>query len=228
MSFTSKIQKRFLSFSAFIFIRVLINIWQWTCRIEVKGPLLETLKGDEPVILTCWHQDMIFNYAYLLKINPRRKIATIVSHSEDGDLAASVIQKLGAIVVRGSSSRGGREALGGLTRTVLREKAIGMIVCDGPKPPGRIVKPGILLLARKSGCPIMAIRSWSDRGFLFKKSWSKLHVVFPFSRVVIWSAAPLSIPTNTKKPEMLTFRLHIEKGLNDMADLSESHFKQPD
>jgi len=226
LSITSKIKKRLLSFSAFIFIRVLIKIWQWTCRIEVKGSLLETLKGDKPVLLTCWHQDMILNYAYLLKINPRRKIATIVSHSEDGDLAASVIENLGAIVVRGSSSRGGREALGGLTRIVLEEKAVGMIVCDGPKPPGRIVKPGILLLARKSGCPIMAIRSWSDHGFLFKKSWSKLWAVFPFSQVTIWSAPPLSIPTDTKKTEMLTFRSCIEKGLNDMADLSENYFKK--
>lgn len=224
MSKTSKIKKHLLSFSAFIFIRVLIKIWQWTCRIEVKGPLLDTLKEDKPVILTCWHQDMIFNYAYLLKINPRRKIATIVSHSEDGDLAATVIQKLGAIVVRGSSSRGGREALGALTRVVLREKAVGMIVCDGPKPPGRIVKPGILLLARKSGYPIMQIRSWSDRGFLFKKSWSRLHMVFPFSRVILWSAPPLFIPADTKRPELETFRLRIEEGLNDMADLSEDYF----
>ncbi|MFQ5580379.1 MAG: lysophospholipid acyltransferase family protein [Nitrospiria bacterium] len=226
MSFSSKIQKRLLSFSACLFIRVLIKIWQWTCRIEVKGPLLETLKGDKPLILTCWHQDMIFNFAYILKINPRRKIATIVSHSEDGDLAASVIQNLGAIVVRGSSSRGGREALGGLTRIVLKEKAIGMIVCDGPKPPGRIVKPGILLLARKSSYPIMQIRSWSNRGFLFKKSWSKLHVVFPFSRVILWSAPPITIPTDTKKPEMLRFRRQIEEGLNKMADHSENYFKK--
>ncbi len=224
MSFRSKIKKHLLSFSAVIFIRALIKIWQWTCRIEVRGPLLDTLKGEKPVILTCWHQDMIFNYAYLLKINPRRKIATIVSHSKDGDLAATVIQKLGAIVVRGSSSRGGREALGGLTRTVLQEKAVGMIVCDGPKPPGRIVKPGILLLARQSGHPIIQIRSWSDRGFLFKKSWSKLHVVFPFSRVIIWSTPPLLIPVDTKKPEMKAFRLRIEEGLNEMADHSENYF----
>ncbi|MFQ5950144.1 MAG: hypothetical protein ACE5J1_05605, partial [Nitrospiria bacterium] len=122
-------------------------------------------------------------------------------------------------------SKEGRKALKRLIRTVLREKAVGMIVCDGPRPSGRITKIGIVALARKSGYPILKIRSWGDRCYLFKKTWCKLSLILPFSHVVIWSDPPLFIPPDIKKQELERYRFIVEKGLNEMADLSENYFR---
>lgn len=210
---------------AYYFARFFVQLYGWTCRVEVKGPLVDCLNADRPVLLTWWHQDMLFNFYFLIRYARRRKIATIVSQSKDGALATYLIEKFGFTVLRGSSSRGGKEALDLLTDFVLKEKAVGIIVCDGPRPPGRVAKPGIILLARKTGYPIVAVRSWGARQHLFRKSWCKLALVYPFSRVTIWSDAPMAVPRASRREALEEYRREIEKKLNEMADVSERHFK---
>jgi len=209
---------------AYYFARLFVRLYRWSCRVEVKGPLLDYLNGDRPVLLTWWHQDMLFNFYYLIPFAKRRKIATIVSQSKDGALATYLIEKFGFTVLRGSSSRGGKEALDLLTDFVLKEKAVGIIVCDGPRPPGRVAKPGIVLLARKTGYPIIKVRSWGARQHLFQKSWCKLALVYPFSRVTVWSDPPLVVPREARREALEEYRLEVERRLNEMADLSERHF----
>lgn len=209
---------------AYLFAWLFVQLYRRTCRVEVKGPLLDALNDDRPVLLTWWHQDMLFNFYYLIAFAEKRKIATIVSQSKDGALAAYLIERFGFTVLRGSSSKGGKEALDLLTDFVIKEKAVGIIVCDGPRPPGRVAKPGIVLLARKTGYPIIKVRSWGARQHLFQKSWSKLALVYPFSRVTIWSDAPMMVPRESRREALEEYRREVEKGLNEMADLSESYF----
>jgi lysophospholipid acyltransferase (LPLAT)-like uncharacterized protein len=207
---------------AYAFAWFFVKLYHLTCRVKVEGPLEEYLQGDKPVLLTWWHQDMLFNFFYLIQFAKRRKIATIISQSEDGALAAYLVRKFGMIPVRGSSSKGGRQALERLTATVREERGIGVIVCDGPRPPGRVAKPGIVLLARKTGYPILKVRSWGERQYIFNKSWCKLLLVFPFSRVRIWSDSPLFVPANVRGAAFEEYRLEVEKKLNEMADVSEN------
>ena len=209
---------------AYGFAWLFVKLYSLTCRVEVEGPLEECLRGGEPVLLTWWHQDMLFNFFYLIRFAKRKKIATIISRSEDGALAAYLVRKFGIIPVRGSSSKGGREAFDRLAATVLKEKAVGVIVCDGPRPPGRVAKAGIVALARKTGYPILKVRSWGERQYLFRKSWCKLILVYPFSRVRIWSDRPLFVPPDVRGTELEGYRLEVEKRLNEMADLSEESF----
>jgi len=209
---------------AYLFTWCFVQLYRWSCRVEVKGPLLDALNEDRPVLLTWWHQDMLFNFYYLIPFAKKRKIATIVSQSKDGALATYLIEKFGFTVLRGSSSKGGKEALDQLTDYIIDEKAVGIIVCDGPRPPGRVVKPGIILLAWKSGYPIIKVRSWGARQHLFQKSWCKLALVYPFSRVAIWSDTPMRVPTEVHRGELEIYRQEVEKRLNEMADLSERYF----
>ncbi len=212
---------------AYLFAWCFVQLYRWSCRVEVKGPLLDCLNDDRPVLLTWWHQDMLFNFYYLIAFAKRRKIATIVSQSKDGALATYLIEKFGFTVLRGSSSKGGKEALDLLTDFIIREKAVGIIVCDGPRPPGRVAKPGIVLLARKTGYPIIKIRSWGARQHLFQKSWCKLVLVCPFSRVAIWSDMPMLVPKESRREALEEYRREVEKRLNEMADLSEHYFSGP-
>jgi len=206
---------------------MLVKLYQMTCRVELQGPFLEYLNRPEPVLLTWWHQDMLFNFVFLTRFVKEKKIATIVSHSADGDLAAYLVRKFGLIPVRGSSSKGGKEALDLLTEYVLGQKAIGVIVCDGPRPPGRVAKFGIVALAHKTGYPILTVRSWGERQYIFNKSWCKLILVYPFSRVKIWSEGPFSVPAAIKRDDLEGYRLKVETNLNRMADASESSFLRP-
>ena len=73
-----------------------------------------------------------------------------VSPSSDGDRIAQIVQRLGWDAARGSSSRGGVRALLALVREVSAGRIAAHIV-DGPKGPAGVVKPGLMLLAQRSG-----------------------------------------------------------------------------
>jgi len=217
---TKSFHNRFFFFPVFVIVWVLVQLYR-TCRVTVNGPLPDFLTSDRPVLLAWWQQDMLFNFFYLSRFAKQRKIATIISQSKDGDLAAYLIESFGMTVIRGSSSKGGKAALDLLTAYVRKEHAVGIIVCDGPRPPGRVAKPGVVILARSTGYPIVKTRSWGARQHIFTSSWCKLLLVYPFSRVTIWSDAPLSVPAGARGDELEGYRLEVEHGLNRMADWSE-------
>ena len=218
---TKSFHNRFFFFPVYVLAWLIVQLYHRTCRVAVNGPLSDHLKGDRPVLLAWWHQDMLFNFVYLTRFAKQRKIATIVSQSKDGDLAAYLVEQFGMTPIRGSSSKGGKEALDLLTKYVRKERAIGVIVCDGPRPPGRVAKFGIVALARATGCPIVKVRSWGARQYIFAKSWCKLLLVYPFSRVTIWSDGPLSVPAGARGDELEGYRLEVERGLNALATRSE-------
>jgi len=218
---TKSFHNRFFFFPVFVLAWLIVQLYHRTCRVTVNGPLTGYLNGDRPFLLAWWHQDMLFNFVYLTRFAKRRRIATIVSQSKDGDLAAYLVEMFGMIPIRGSSSKGGKEALDLLTKHVLKEQAIGALVCDGPRPPGWVAKFGIVALSRNTGYPIVGVRSWGKRQHIFTTSWCKLLLVYPFSPVTIWSAEPLSVPTDTDGPGLEANRLEIERRLNAMADRSE-------
>jgi len=218
---TKSFHNRFFFFPVFVLAWVVVQLYHRTCRVTVNGPLSDYLTGERPCLLAWWHQDMLFNFVYLTRFAKQRKIATIVSQSKDGDLAAYLVKKFGMTPIRGSSSKGGKEALDLLTKHVLQEKAIGALVCDGPRPPGWVAKFGIVALARNTSYPIIGIRSWGARQHIFTRSWCKLLLVYPFSRVTIWSDAPFSVPADTQGDALEGYRLEIERRLNKIAKRSE-------
>jgi lysophospholipid acyltransferase (LPLAT)-like uncharacterized protein len=76
-------------------------------------------------------------------------------------------------------------------------------------------------LARNTSYPIMGIRSWGSWQHIFTRSWCKLLLVYPFSRVTIWSDAPLSVPADTQGDALEGYRLEVERRLNKIAKQSE-------
>lgn len=218
------LRTRFFLFLAFCVAWLFVKLYRVSCRVEDEGPLLDYLRDGKPVLLTWWHQDMLFNFYLLIRFAKKRKVATIISHSKEGRIAAYLVEKFGIIAVRGSSSKGGKEALERLAALVKEENAIGVIVCDGPRPPARVAKFGIVALARATGLPIIKLRSWGKRQYLFRKSWPKLAFVFPFSRVALLSEDPLRVPPRITREELEAYRLQVEEGLNRLADRSERYF----
>ena len=167
---------------------------------------------------------MLFNYSFLTRVARKRKIATMASQSQDGELAFYLLNKHNYKVVRGSSSRGGSTALNEFVGLVQKRNAMGVLVCDGPRPPARVAKFGVVALARETGLPIIMVRSWAKHQFIFRNSWPKLALVYPFSKVVMLSGGPIHVPKETTREELEGYRLQVEKGLNRLAEESERYF----
>jgi lysophospholipid acyltransferase (LPLAT)-like uncharacterized protein len=215
---------RMLLFLAYCIARPIVELYHLTCRIEHQGPLMDYLNSGKPFLMAWWHQDMLFNYSFLTRFTSKRKIATMASRSQDGELAAYLLNKHKYEIVRGSSSRGGSTALKELVDLVQKQNAMGVIVCDGPRPPARVAKFGIVALARETGLPILLVRSWAKNQFIFRKSWPKLALVYPFSKIVMLSDGPIPVPKETTREELDEYRLLVENGLNRLAEQSERHF----
>jgi lysophospholipid acyltransferase (LPLAT)-like uncharacterized protein len=85
--------------------------------------------------------------------------------------------------VRGSSSRFGREAASALVDVIRAGHDIG-ITPDGPRGPCYDVKPGALIVSRRTQTPMLLLGAEFSRASRLK-SWDRFYLPRPFSRVRI-------------------------------------------
>ncbi len=137
---------KFLSLIASLFIRGL------HATLRVRHVRAEHIDGTPQYILAFWHSHLLL----MLHCRFRRPISVMISRSKDGEIIARVFDWYGVVSARGSSTRGGGEAL----RALIRDARAGMNIVftpDGPKGPPRILKDGLILAAQATGLPIIPI-----------------------------------------------------------------------
>ncbi|MCA2959520.1 MAG: DUF374 domain-containing protein [Silvanigrellales bacterium] len=123
-----------------------------------------------------------------------RKGTFLASKSKDGELIAQVLESRGFEVIRGSSSRGGPEALELLKESVRRGRAVG-VTFDGPRGPACKPKPGVGVLAWETGnvCWFASLRVLPRRVFpgvslpfaVRLRSWDRFLLPLPFCHAEI-------------------------------------------
>jgi lysophospholipid acyltransferase (LPLAT)-like uncharacterized protein len=204
-----------------------MRLFRWfgfgSALMEHDQRLLQLMRSDDPVLFGVWHQDFHHTLGYLSRWNPRRRTYPLASASRDGTMAAVVAEGMGyRKSVRGSSARGGHRALLALNRLLKQEPdASVVVVVDGPRPPPRVMKPGIVHLAQSSGRPIWLVRtSWSYT-IVLKKTWAKFHIGLPLSRGAILADGPIHVPANLDREGLEAVRLDCERRLNDLADRAD-------
>lgn len=102
------------------------------------------------VILAFWHAQQLMMPLAI----PRLEAHVLISQHRDGELINRIIARFGLDAVRGSSTRGGAEALRRMIR-IGRSGGSLALTPDGPKGPRQIAKIGVVQLARATGCPII-------------------------------------------------------------------------
>ena len=160
-----------------------------TIRWEVEGVehLDSVIASDKQPIYCLWH-DRIFAGTYFLR---DRGIVVLTSQSKDGEYIARFLRRFGFGAVRGSSSRGGVKALVEMIRLMRRGLPMAFTV-DGPRGPRYEAKPGTVLLAQKTGNPILPF-SVECKSFRTVKSWDRLRIPIPFTRALFTYSAPIYV-----------------------------------
>jgi len=182
-----------------------------TYNEEVFGKELffELSKNSRKLLVPCWHRGLIY-YGYHFR---GIKAATIGSKSKDAEIPAAIVEKLGVKVFKGSSTRGGREALDALTEYVNANNYAG-VNPDGPVGPQLISKPGMIQLAARTGAPILAFGWDADKSWEFN-TWDKMVLPKPFARVcVLFDRTPMYVPAGLTIDEYETYRLEFDKRMN--------------
>jgi hypothetical protein len=188
-----------------------------TIRYEVTGWdnwLACTSEGRLP-IYTFWHEGIILSTHFWR----RRDIVVMTSQSFDGEYIARFIQRFGYGAARGSSTRGGIGALVDMIRA-MREGKPAAFTIDGPKGPARVAKLGAVLLAKKSGQPILPFCVTPAR-YLELKSWDRLRIPAPFTRARVDIGPPLLVPADASDSSLEDYRLRLQATLDELQQRGE-------
>src|SRR5207245_79250 len=124
--------------------------------VDALRPLWQARR---PRIYAVWHGRILivpWLNARLRRSEGARRVRVLASRSRDGQLMADFARRFGLDVVRGSSSRGGLEALRELTRAIRAGEDVAMVP-DGPRGPARRLQGGIVALAATTGAPIVPV-----------------------------------------------------------------------
>ncbi len=179
-----------------------IRFWWLTCRVRVVhgAEHLEAALAKAPSLVPVyWHQHQLFCARFLLDqrlrgLNP----GWLISPSVDGELGAMAARRVGARVIRGSSTHTGARALRDYYHALVKESISPVVTPDGPKGPRFRFKPGAILLAKMSGRPMLPMAYAASRAWLI--AWDKFVIPVPFARIAIAIGPPCYV-TRVLQPQ---------------------------
>jgi lysophospholipid acyltransferase (LPLAT)-like uncharacterized protein len=175
-------------------LRLLARSW----RVEIQGEEhRHAVARRAGYIVWMWHGRMLIG---LSLFSDRGGVRVLVSPSRDGDLAQELLLASGFKTLRGSSSRGGanavREMLGHL------DQGEGLVITpDGPRGPRHSTKPGLAWMARTTGFPILPLGMVADRAW-HAASWDRFTIPKPRARVVARFGPARSVPPDADDEEL--------------------------
>jgi lysophospholipid acyltransferase (LPLAT)-like uncharacterized protein len=188
----------------------LIRLWIGTLRFRYYhlgpdvSPRQERL--TDRYIYAFWHENLLLPaYQY-----GRPDIWILISQHADGQLIAEATERLGFSTVRGSTTRGGVEAI----RQLLKhgQDAALAITPDGPRGPRRQIQPGLIYLAARTGLPIVAAGFGYQRPWRMK-SWDRFALPRPWSRAVCVTGVPIAVPADAEREQLEEYRRRVEDEL---------------
>jgi lysophospholipid acyltransferase (LPLAT)-like uncharacterized protein len=187
---------------------------------------LQYLKSGRKMIVAIWHQRIIPVVGYARKFSVYTPSA-MISQSRDGDIIAGVASLLNFRPVRGSSSRGGKEALAGMIAD-LAENQMAVHALDGPRGPRGVVKPGLIVMAQSTGIPIVPVYISVNRAWVLN-SWDRTLIPKPFSTVTVRWDKPISVPEHLNEEAFESTRKQIEQHMkeNQIRDDQEQGWTTP-
>ncbi len=187
-------------------LRVLGTSWRWDLP---KGiPPGAFTQPPERAIYVFWHRCLL-PIAWIAR---DRGFGVLVSQHFDGEMIAQTAERLGYRLFRGSSTRGGSEALEAMT-TALRAGQPLALTVDGPRGPRYRAKRGAIELARATGAPIYALHA-SPRRCWTMRSWDEFQIPKPCTVIRGDWAGPIRIARDIGLEAMETHRIEMEQTLN--------------
>ena len=211
------LKQRLLIRAADLVFYLLIRAVGRTVRFEVEGweHWRRAAGGGALPVYTTWHEG-VFLATYFWR---GRRIVVMTSRSFDGEYIARFIQRFGYGAARGSSSRGGVGAVVEMARLMRAGSPAGFMI-DGPRGPRRVAKPGAVLLAKKTGQPVLPFvvtpaRSWRAR------SWDGTQIPRPFTRALLDIAPPIYVPSDADEAALAAKRDELQRALDALARRGE-------
>ncbi len=192
-----------------LFVYYFIQIYSMTLRLRIVNETKwQNLLGqNKPVLLCAWHQQFfaaIRHFSTYSQFNP----GIMISQSRDGELIAGVANKIGWHTARGSSTRGGKNAMGAMISHI-KQHGFGAHILDGPTGPIGKVKAGAIKIAKETNAFIVPFYITSENAWFFK-SWDRFMLPKPFSKVTLTFGDIIQFTDDNDKNSFESQRLMLE------------------
>ena len=186
-----------------LIIRVLIQVVGVTWRVKIisRGEI------EGGLVYAFWHR-YIIPLAYIYRNNG---VGIIISQSSDGESISKVVQSLGFKSIRGSSSRGGSNALRKIVKVLKHDERVA-ITPDGPRGPIYNADKGVAYVSLISDKPVVPVVVYTKSAIILK-TWDKTLIPLPFAKIEVHLNKPI-YPEKGLVVE--TYLTEIENTLREM------------
>lgn len=171
----------------------------------------------KPVIYSFWHR-AVFPATWMWR---NQGIAVMVSRSFDGEYIARIIEAFGFVAVRGSSSRGGAEALLGMREELAKGAAVAFTI-DGPRGPKYVAKPGPVRLSRATALPMIAFYVGLDRPWILN-TWDDFMIPKPFSKALVRVSRGIQVPAEPTDTQIAHYHRQLQAALERVTRFAEEN-----
>jgi lysophospholipid acyltransferase (LPLAT)-like uncharacterized protein len=212
-------------------IQIPVIGWLVWAVIRVLGPTLryEVLGGQRagrdyqpdlpPNIYAFWHRCIVAGAWYF-----RNRNAVLMNTTNfDGQWTRRVIERLGYGTAQGSSTRGGLRGLAVMAQR-LEEGFDAAFTIDGPRGPRYVAKPGPVMLARRTGRPVVVFHIGLERARTLKKAWDLFQIPKLFTRAILVIAPPIEVAENATREGLEQKHQEMQKMLERVRDVAETWF----
>ncbi|MBR5416122.1 MAG: lysophospholipid acyltransferase family protein [Thermoguttaceae bacterium] len=200
--------------------RDLLHRWMGTLdyRIAYYDPDVDPALPDcrRRRLYIFWHEYITF---YLYQRHHCR-LAMMLSKHRDADVLEKIARLTGFGAVRGSTRRGGAEAILGMIKQQERDWHL-TITPDGPRGPRRKMAPGSVYIASQLQIPIIAVGIGYDRPWRLS-TWDRFAIPRPGSRARTIPSSEIFVPPNLSRAGISYYTRKVESLLNRLtADAEE-------
>lgn len=161
-----------LSIKHRIFI-FLLNFISKTWRINVIG------KSPKHGIVVFWHGKMLPGWYNLRKQKP----VAVVSQSKDGEILSVLLERWSYSLIRGSSSKGGKEVLNSIVKNAKNQ--LVLMTPDGPRGPAKELKAGAIIASQRAKVPLTLCGISIKNKLIFRNSWDNFEFPLPFTKIIV-------------------------------------------
>jgi lysophospholipid acyltransferase (LPLAT)-like uncharacterized protein len=177
-------------------------------------------ESGTPYVLSFWHAHLLL----MFYCRHRKPITMMSSQHRDGEMMMRTMRWFDVGCIRGSTTRGGSQALRNMIKVVQRGGNVGYTP-DGPKGPVNVVQPGVIVTAQMTGAPILPLAFNAEKKTLLG-SWDRMIVPHPFSRAIFVYGEPIHVPRDLTPEELEEYRLLLGTRMNELAAMSEAQFDE--
>jgi len=181
---------------------------------------VDQIKGHErKVCYASWHGRLLA----LAHTYRHQGIRILISLHRDGEFIARIVQKLGFVPIRGSSTRGGAKAI--LEMVKASQKHDIALTPDGPKGPRHRVQPGAAYLSSRAVVPLVPVTN-SASSFWRLNTWDQFLIPKPFSKVVVCIGEAIWVRQGSSSTELENVSQKLEDRLLALTEEADHYFSR--